>query len=108
MLIFIAAGLAWHSIDNPVWNFFRADDDAQLNWALHSAVYTSVTYSLLSVIGASIVSNTSAKFWNTTHLGVEVVISITLCWMLVASLVPMFFFLLRAVPRSFWAGRRVT
>ena len=98
VLVVIAAGLETRNFDNRVAHFFRAVGTVHLTRAVWLAIASSMTYSLLTVVWASVISITSASFWNTMHFWVRAVIVGTLFWILMVSLIPLLVLLLRAIP----------
>jgi hypothetical protein len=97
-LIFLMASLKSRSFDNPISRILKANNAQQYLRALQVAIYSSLAYSLLSVIWASIVASTPVHFWNPTHFWVKVIIAATIFWVLLVSLIPLAALMVRLVP----------
>jgi hypothetical protein len=66
---------------------------------LKYAMYSSVGYSVLSVIFASIAASSSVHHWNPAHFEIRMIVGLATLWVLVFSLIPIGF-LIRTVPGS--------
>jgi hypothetical protein len=64
---------------------------------LKYAMYSSVVYSVGSVIFASIAASSSVHHWNPAHFQMRLIVGLATCWVLVVSLIPIGF-LIRTVP----------
>ncbi len=65
---------------------------------LGPATYSTLVYTILSVMFASLVASSSARDWSPASVWVKIAVPGTIVWVLLISLIPLFFLLVRSVP----------
>jgi MFS family permease len=90
----------WISIPGKaLWNTSaRLAGEGDLSPQVKRAIYWSFGYTVLSVIAASILARTSPHPWDSLYLWVKVISFLTIGWVLIVSLFPLFYLLVRCSP----------
>jgi hypothetical protein len=96
--VFIISAAVAHSInDSWISRLLRVRKE-KLITALKRAIFTSVGYSILTVIFATVTATTAAHFWASSHLAVKAVALLTVIWISMVSLLPLVLLTGRTVP----------
>jgi hypothetical protein len=97
-VIAMAIATATKGSDNIISKFLRADTKRQFIKALKFAIWSSISYTILSALMVAVIASISASFWNPAYPGIRVIFAVTVAWGSVISLVPLLFLLARTVP----------
>jgi len=74
-----------------------SDRDKSLKY-LKKGITWSVLYTVISALGAALVAVTRARFWYPIHQSVSWIIIVTVVWVTLIPLIPLYYLLGRAVP----------
>ena len=80
------------------WLTSDEDNTQRLFKSLKFAIFSSVGYTMISVIAAAEAASLAARDWNPTSLWVRLIIAATVVWVSMASLVPILLLLARTSP----------
>ena len=89
---------SWTRLLNSLPIFIRFGDSLAFKQKVKRAIYSSFGYAVVSVLGATFFARTSQRHWDHPDTLVTAAIICTVGWVLVASLVPLFYLLVRCSP----------
>jgi MFS family permease len=97
-VIAMAIATATKGSGNVISKFLRTDTKRQFIKALKFAIWSSISYTIISALMVAVTASISARFWNPAYPGIRVIFAVTVAWGSVISLVPLLFLLARTVP----------